>query len=228
MRLPICAPLNKLLDGGLETGCLTNFYGPAGTGKSNIALAAAIAAVRSGKRVAFIDTEGGFSIERLTQMCNGTTNAVTDNIILLKPHDWDSQKETIRKLEKICAKENIGLIVIDSLVALWRIAVTEMNATEVNRELATQLSILANIARNRDIPVLVTNQVYADITTGKIEMSARNIVKWWSKNIIELSHAGRSGIRIATIRKARSQPEDKSVEFEITQNGLREPRFRLF
>lgn len=227
MRLSFCQPLDKLLDGGLEAGCVTNFYGPAGTGKSNIALAAAIAAVRGGKKVVFIDTEGGFSIERLTQMTDGITKSVTDHVILLEPKDWDSQKDTIRKLDKICAKENVGLIIIDSLVALWRITVTDANATEVNRELATQLSILANIARNRGIPILVTNQVYADITTGKIEMSARNIVKWWSKNIIELEHV-RTGCRRATIKKARSQPEDKSIEFEIVQNGLREPRFRLF
>ncbi len=228
MRLPFCVPIDKLLTGGLESGCVTNFYGPSGTGKSNIALSAAIAAVKSGKKVAFVDTEGSFSAERLGQMTNGTAKTVTDNMILLEPKDWESQKETIRKLEKICAKENVGLVVVDSIAALWRITVTDANATEVNRELATQLSVLANIARNRDIPVLITNQVYADITTGKIEMSARNIVKWWSKNIIELSHAGRTGCRLAMIKKARSLPEDKEVQFEIVEDGLREPRFRLF
>jgi len=228
MRLPICAPLDKLLEGGLEAGAITNFYGPSGTGKSNIALLAAIAAVRAGKRVAFIDTEGGFSIERLTQMAEGPANAITDQVILFEPRDWETQKETVRKLDKVCTKENVGLVIVDSIVALWRITVTDANATEVNRELATQLSVLANIARNKAIPVLITNQVYSDLTTGKVEMSARNIVKWWSKNIIELSHAGRTSIRTASIRKARSQAEDKSVEFEIAQNGLREPKFRLF
>ena len=217
--------MNKLLDGGIESGVITNFYGPAGTGKSNIALLAAIAAVKAGKKVVFIDTEGSFANDRLVQMADGTAKNVTDNMILFEPSDWDSQKEAIQKLRDVCIKEDIGLVIVDSIIALWRITVTDDNATEVNRELATQLSVLANIARNLNIPVLITNQVYSDIETGRVEMSARNIVKWWSKNIVELSHAGRTGCRTATIKKARSQPEDKIIEFEIVQNGLQEPAF---
>lgn len=223
MRLPICEPMNKLLDGGIESGVITNFYGPAGTGKSNIALLAAISAVKAGKKVIFIDTEGSFANERLVQMADGASSTVTDRMVLFEPSDWEGQKEAIQKLREICDKEDVGLVIVDSIAALWRITVTDDNATEVNRELATQLSVLANIARNKNIPVLITNQVYSDIETGKVEMSARNIVKWWSKNIVELSHAGRTGCRIATIKKARSQPEDKSVEFEIVQTGLKEP-----
>jgi DNA repair protein RadB len=228
MRLPICDPLNKLLDGGLEMGAITNFYGPPATGKSQIALAAAIAVVNAGKKAIFVDTEGGFSVERLAQMCDGSAKGYTDNIILLEPKNWNEQKESIRKLQKICSREQIGLVIVDSIVALWRLAITDENAAQINRELATQLSILSRVAREQRIPVLITNQVYSDIETGKIEMSGRNIVKWWSKNIIELAHAGRTGCRLATIRKARSLPEDKQVEFQIVADGLKDVRFRFF
>ncbi len=226
MKLSVCAPIDKLLEGGLEHGCITNFYGPPASGKSQVCFCAAVSAIGRGKKVLFVDTEGGFSHERLGQISNGS---VIDNIILLEPKDWEEQKETIRKIEKICKTEPIGLIVIDSIVALWRLAITEKNATEVNRELATQLSLLSKIAREQSIPVLITNQVYADIDSGKIELSSRNIVKWWSKNLIELMHAGRTSCRIARIVKARALPEDKQIEFQIAQDGIREiSKLRLF
>lgn len=224
MKLPVATPIDKLLDGGLEHGCITNFYGPPASGKTNIALLACASALSNGKKVLFIDTEGGFSQERFQQI-NGSQS---DKIILLEPKNWGEQKETIRKIEAICKKESVGLVVVDSVVALWRLAVTEQNATEVNRELATQLSLLSKIAREQRLPVLITNQVYADIETGKIEMSSRNIVKWWSKNLVELIHSGRSNCRIARIARARALPEDRQVEFEITQSGIKEVKFRLF
>ena len=102
------------------------------------------------------------------------------------PKEWEDQKDAMRYLESLCERENAKLLIVDSIIALWRITISEDNASEVNRELATQLSLLSKIARNHDIPVLITNQVYSDIDTGKIEMSCKTIVKWWSKNIVEL------------------------------------------
>ena len=40
------------------------------------------------------------------------------------------------------------------------------------------------------------------------------------KNIIELNLAGRTGHRFAVIKKARALPEDKTIEFKITESGL--------
>lgn len=225
MKLPVCAPIDKLLNGGLESGCITNFYGPSATGKSQIVMQAIVNCINSGKKAVLVDTEGGFSMERLEQVSGNIKNA-SDKIILIEPKEWDEQKAAIRKLDKI--KDTIGLIAVDSVVALWRLTIDEKNAQEINKELAIQLSVLSKISREKNIPVIITNQVYSDIETGRTEMSARNIVKWWSKNIVELGHAGRTGCRFAVIRKARSLPEDKQIEFEICDEGLRETKFRLF
>ncbi len=226
MKLSICAAIDKLLDGGIEGGCITNFYGPSASGKSNIAFVATASALSSGKKVLFVDTEGGFSVERLAQVCNGVSQMIGENIILLEPKNWEEQKEAIKKIEAL--KSGIGLVVVDSITALWRLTVNDQNAQTVNNELACQLSMLSKIAREQNIPVLITNQVYTDIDSGKIELSSKNIVKWWSKNLIELMHAGRSGCRIAIIKRARSLPEDKKIEFEICNEGLKEVKFRIF
>lgn len=227
MKLPVCPPIDKLLEGGLELGCITNFYGPAATGKTNIAKCAVISAINGGRKVVYVDTEGGFSAERLAQMA-GSEKKYTDNIILLEPKSWEEQGNVIRKLQTILKKEPIGLVVVDSIVALWRVTIDDSNHILVNKELATQLSMLSKFAREYQIPILITNQVYAEPETGKIEMSGRNIVKWWSKNIVELMHSGRTSCRIARISRARSLPEDKTVEFQITDSGLKDVKFRIF
>ena len=220
MKFSFNEPFDELLNGGLEIGCITNFYGPPGTAKTQVALLATLATVKQGKKVVFIDTEGGFSIERLEQMYGENIEEILEKIIVFEPKDWEEQKETFKKVEEMCKENGIGLVALDSIVALWRVTITEHNAQEINRELATQLSILSKIARDNKIPVVVTNQVYGDIETGEVTMSCKNIVKWWSKNIIELNLAGRTGHRFATIKKARALPEDKTIEFKITETGL--------
>ena len=60
--------LNNFLNGGYETDVVTTLYGPSGSGKTNICLLAAIEAVQNGKKVIFIDTEGGIAVERIKQI----------------------------------------------------------------------------------------------------------------------------------------------------------------
>jgi DNA repair protein RadB len=228
-RLSIAKPIDELLGGGLENGCITNFYGPSASGKTNVVISAVVACVDSGKRVVFVDTEGSFSLERLEQIGIKEVEHYTDRIVFLNPKDWREQKKSIREVEDACKNEGIGLVVVDSISALWRLTIDDENYQIVNRELATQLSILSKIARDKNIPVLITNQVYDDIVSGRLEISAKNIVKWWSKNLIELMKAGQTSHRYAIIRKARSVEEDKQVEFKLTGKGIEKTSgIRLF
>ena len=59
--------INKLLNGGIDRDIITTVFGAAGTGKSNLAIIAALAAAKRGK-VIFIDTESDLSIERAKQI----------------------------------------------------------------------------------------------------------------------------------------------------------------
>ena len=224
MFIPISKPIDKLLGGGLEKGCITNFYGPPGSGKTQIAMVAAAGISSKGMKVVFIDTEGGFSFERLKQLVDDY-ESVLKRIIIMRVYSWKEQNECISKLPKL---ENIKAVIVDSIVALWRLEINQENAFLINQELAKQLSILARIASEKNIPVLITNQVYSDIETGELELSGRNVVKWWSKNLVELIHSGKSNHRVAIVKKARAVPEGKRVEFEIYEKGLREAKFKLF
>ena len=56
--------LDRLLGGGYEHRVITQIYGEAATGKSTLAVLATVQALRTGRSVVYIDTEG-FSAERL-------------------------------------------------------------------------------------------------------------------------------------------------------------------
>lgn len=223
MRLATNTPLDKLLNGGIENGVITNIYGPAGSGKSNIAICSAIKCAESGKAL-YIDTEGSFSIERFHQL--GGTEKMMKNIIIIEPHSWDEQRREILKLSKIDA----NLIIVDSLVVFYRLELGNDNFQAINKQLATQYSILSSIARSRKIPVLVTNQVYS-FRSGeeeKIELTSRAVAKYWSKALVELKKLDKYNCRLAIVRKHRSVPEGKSIEFEITENKLKEIKLGIF
>ena len=91
----------------------------------------------------------------------------------------------------------------------------------INKSLGQQLSYLAEIARKRNIPVLVTNQVYSDFENkNRVNMVGGDILKYGSKCLIELQslHGNK---RRAVLRKHRSLPEKKAL-FEIKEDGLYE------
>ncbi len=216
--------LDEMLGGGIEYGSLTNLYGPPGSGKTNLAIIASISCVKEGKRVVYIDTEGGFSPERLAQISKDFEN-VWKNILLIEPKTFEEQDKVIRGLEKFL--NNVGLVVLDSLVNLYRLELDEKNFHQVNKKLANQLAILSKISREKDIPVLITNQVYSD--GNGIQPVSRDITKYWSKCLIELVKLEK-GRRVAILKKHRSLPEGREAHFQITQDGIIsvERKFKIF
>lgn len=238
------AELDEWLAGGYETDVITTLYGPAGSGKTNLCLIAATNVALQGKKVIFIDTEGGFSVERLKQL---TSEEVMRNILLLKPTNFDEQREAFNKLlEEL---KNAGLIIVDGMTMLYRLelgtASTEKNEEKVhavNSALARQLRILSEVARKKNIPIIVTNQVYADFArqeevgegeerekqeAERIHMVGGDLLKYWSKCLIELQNLG-SSRKKAIMRKHRSMPQ-KEFTFVINDKGISKAKgFRLF
>lgn len=219
--------LNNLLGGGVESGIITNFYGAAGSGKTNIALQCAVSCIRKGQKAMYLDAEGGFSIERFIQM-NG--KAGLENLILSEPKTFEEQDSMINNIEReLKLEKDIGLIIVDSIVALYRLDLHRERIQEVNRILSRQFATLSKIARENKIPVIVTNQVYSDFDSGNLELVGRDIPKYFSKCLVFLEKIG-TGRRKATLMKHRSRPEGISAEFEIQNGGLFDTskKFKLF
>ncbi len=215
LRLP--EPLHALLD-GIDFSALTNFYGAPGTGKTNVCLLASLECVKNGGRVIYIDTEGGFSTQRMSQL-TPEIEKVLGKIQLIEPKDFKGQGDIIRSLDK----KGADLIVLDSAAALYRLeyADPDKEALKANRELSRQMSILSGIARNKKIPVIVTSHTYKNWDNDNNEIVGGDSVKYWSKVLVFLERTGKMGERNATVIKHRWIPEGKSVRFVLTQDGIK-------
>ncbi len=228
--------LNKFLSGGYETDIITTIYGPGGSGKSNFCMIAATSQARKGNKVIFIDTEGGFSVDRFKQIHQGEKLEIEDslqNILLLKPTSFVEQEKAFDQMLVHLKNKSISLIIIDSIAMLYRLELGEAIGSKdskkisaVNRKLANQLRTLNEIARKQNIPVIVTNQVYSSFSPNiedkkfekQVSMVGGDLLKYWSKCLIELqTHSGR---RKLILKKHRSLPI-KELAFEIINTGIR-------
>jgi DNA repair protein RadB len=226
--------LNRWLDGGYEKGVITLLYGPAASGKSNFVTLASCHQAKKNKKILFIDTEGSLSIDRVSQISGGLPEYVLKNIVILKPTNFTEQKNAFQTLLKEIKKsENLGMIVVDSITMLYRLELAEAkkkgleHVRSLNTDLVQQVRSLYEIARKKEIPILITGQVYneflneEDWLSGKeagVNVVGGDILKYWSKCIIELQ--SKNSKKKATIRKHRSLPE-KELNFEICNEGIK-------
>jgi DNA repair protein RadB len=211
---------DTLLAGGYEAGILTTIYGPSGAGKTTVCLLAAISMIRAGKKVLFIDTEGGFSTVRFQQLLPGVAlSSCLDHLFLFKPLSFADQFKIIAQVKELM-NERIGLIVVDSISMLYRIELAKHDhAKGSNADLGLQLFSLSTIARTYNIPILLTSQVYADFDEkDKVKVVGGDILKYGSKCLVELEKY--KSVRKATVVKHRSLPETKSVLFQIVELGF--------
>ena len=226
--------LNKWLEGGYETDVITMFAGPPGSGKTNFCILSACSQAKDNKKVIFIDTEGGFSIERVKQIVGEENQEkILENIFLIEPTNFEEQKKCFFKLLEQIKKEQVGLIVVDGMAMLYRLELgdaiqskDDLKIKKANREVAIQMRILAEISRKKKIPILITNQVYSGFVSeedwkkglkGETNIVGGDLFKYWSKCIIELKNEG--GRKKAILLKHRSLKE-KEMDFEIRNEGV--------
>ena len=203
------------LEGGYEEGVITTFYGPSGMGKTTACLLSAISASKEGK-IIFIDTEGGFSAERVKQLTPAYKD-VLERIFLMTPTNFEEQKQCIENLHRNFPK-GVNLLVCDTISSLYRIERADDNRG-LNSELGRQLGKLLELARTKKIPVVLTNQVYSDFDDKtKVKMVGGDIFTYNSKCLIELHRTSENG-RKASLRKHRWLPE-RETEFEIVHEGI--------
>ena len=217
-RLPTgSGVLDNLLGGGFETGTITQIFGEPASGKTNICLQLAINTIRSGKKVIYIDTEG-FSVERFRQIAGEETEKLAKEMMIFTAYSFEDQYSAVKESEKL-AKHDVGLIILDSATAFYRVELESRDSMMLKRELANQVTILLGLARKYGLAVVITNQIYMDVDKEELRAVGGNMLEHISKAIVQLSRTG-VGTRMAVIRKHRSMAEGLSAEFKITANGV--------
>jgi DNA repair protein RadB len=209
--------LDGLLGGGFEVRTITQFYGEPASGKSTLCMIAAVACLRAGHPVVFIDSEG-FSIERFRQIAGADTEKIAEHLFLFEPIDFEHQGTMIAEVDTVLRTHKPGLLVMDSATALYR---TDLEKGRDSIQMLTRQMIqLLGYSRRYNIPVIITNQVYMDTIKNTYFGLGGTALEHISKVIIRLEKTARPGFRRARLVKHRSQPEGAFFDFEITGDGI--------
>lgn len=222
-KIPSNSSLDALLGGGFEKGVITQIFGPPSSGKSNITLTLAVNVAKNNRKVIYIDTEGGISIDRIKQISGPDFTNVANNIIVFEPTNFLEQNDNLKAIEVWLRKNHndVDLIILDSAVALYR--VDDMKSSKLNKELGKQMGVLSKIARRYDVAVVLTNQIYNAFDeegNNDIRAVGGTILQYWSKVILQLERSDEINKRIATLKRHRSIPEGKQAMFSITSRGI--------
>ncbi|MHA1734637.1 MAG: DNA repair and recombination protein RadA [Promethearchaeota archaeon] len=161
--------LDKILGGGVSTGRITEVAGAFKSGKTclahTIAVTAQLPREQGGieKGVAFIDTENTFSrakVERTARRFGIDPLAALSRIYHVKVFSSDHQLQMVRNAEAIIDSNDVGLLIVDSLMALFRAEYVGIGSLAARQQvLNTLIHDLSRIAEVHDIAILLTNQV---------------------------------------------------------------------
>jgi DNA repair protein RadB len=207
--------IDKILP-NITQDTITTVYGPPACGKTTLMFQYIITCIKEQKKVIFIDTEGGFSVERMYQL--GATREDLENIIRFNPKSFEEQQKVILQLnQQIRNDKTIGLIIIDSLVMLYRLKLGDA-PQKINSELGEQLRMLTQISRNFNIAIIATNQMYQDFETKEGRMVGGNVIHYWSKTIVELVKEGLD--TKAVLKKHKFIESGHEIYYTIKNSGL--------
>lgn len=212
--------LNELLGGGYNCSEINMIYGPAASGKTTACFLAAIVIAKKGKKVLFLDTERGFSVERVKQLVGEDYKRIIENIFVLNISSFDEQKKQFLRLFSVVAEGDFDLIVVDTLGAHYRRALKE-NVYVVNKEMDAEFNVLRDIAKKSRAGVLVTNQVYADFKEkDKVEIVGGNMFRNWSGVLLELKEFSEGKRGVVLVKSGGKVVKEKELVFKIEERGF--------
>jgi len=224
--------LDGLLGGGLETQTITEFYGAYGSGKSQVCHQLCVNVQLPPERgglggaALYVDTENTFRTERIVQMARHLgldPEEVAKNIIYAEAYTSDHQMFLLDNADEIIKKNNVRLIIVDSLTSHFRSEYLgrEMLARRQQR-LNKHMHKLIRLARAFNTVAVVTNQVMAkpDAFFGNaVHPIGGHIVAHTSNTRIFLRKASRGPVRIARLVACPYLPEGEEI-FKVTEGGL--------
>jgi DNA repair protein RadB len=222
-----CKAIDRALDGGIPLRNVSLIYGEAETGKTTLAMQCATNCARHGYKTLFVDCDGTFSAQRLSQIASEDFKEIADLIILVKPNSFREQTTLIDQLTNYITA-NFGLVVFDTITSLYRAKVAEDSGEtfKLNRELNRQLASLAQIARTQNIAILATSQVRSSFKeTFSVEPVGTRVLKFWADTIIALKPTEQSQVIRAILEKTPKKTKDiqpLTSYLKIEKTGMHE------
>ncbi|KAH7574500.1 hypothetical protein JRO89_XS03G0303700 [Xanthoceras sorbifolium] len=226
--------LDKVLEGGIETGSITEIYGEFRSGKTQLCHTLCVTCQLpldqgggEGKAM-YIDAEGTFRPQRLLQIAErfGLNGAdVLENVAYARAYNTDHQSRLLLEAASMMVETRFALMIVDSATALYRTDFSgrgELSARQMH--LAKFLRSLQKLADEFGVAVVITNQVVAQVDGSAIFAGPQ--IKPIGGNI--MAHA--STTRLA-LRKGRGEERickvisspclaEADARFQISTEGV--------
>ncbi|KAG9188083.1 hypothetical protein G6011_02006 [Alternaria panax] len=245
--------LDAVLGGGFQTMSISEVFGEFRCGKTQLSHTMSVitqlpkdmggaegkvAYIGTSNVAAFdfsnvgLDTEGTFRPERIAQIAERfgvDPETAQDNITYARAVNSEHQMELLNKVAEFFVSNEYRLLIIDSIMALFRVDYTgrgELN--ERQQKLNQFLSKLTHVAEEFNVAVLLTNQVQSDPGASALFAGADgrkpiggHILAHASATRI-LLRKGRGEERVAKIQDSPDMPE-KEATYIITNGGINDP-----
>lgn len=225
---------DNLLGGDIETKSITEVCGEFGTGKTQLCYTASIMVQQDYSNgglkgnALYIDTENTFRPERvesISRFRNLNPIKVLDNIIVAKAYSSSHYELILTESSKLIDSYNIKLMVIDSIISLYRSEFIGLSAlSERQQRLNKLIHSIMRIAETFEIAVLLTNQVQGapdSIFDGNsLKAAGGNIMAHSTTYRIFLRKSGRN--RIARMIDSPYHAESDAI-FTISDDGISDP-----
>jgi circadian clock protein KaiC len=210
------AELDQLLGGGIETGSSTLVLGPAGTGKSLVAITNVVAAVKRGEKAALFvfDEELGLLFDRMKKMNIDFAAMRASGHLIVEQVDAAelSPGEFAHRVRRQIDEHDIKTVVIDSLNG-YQAAMPEENS------LVLHMHELLQYLNRRGAATFMTVAQHGLVG----DMKAPIDVTYLADTVILLRYFESSGsVRraISVIKKRTGNHEDTIREYRIDNRGL--------
>lgn len=222
---------DKLMDGGFETGAITECFGEFGCGKTQIGHILAVNILRDDPDAVavYIDTENTFRPERIKQLAEGAginPDDALNRIMVARAYNSDHQMLLAEKVESLITEQQkkVKLVVVDSLTSHFRAEfIGRGTLAERQQKLNRHMHALSKLACSQNICVYVTNQVMAkpDQFFGDPTTAIGGHVVAHASTFRIYLRKGKKGSRVAKLIDAPNL-EDGEALFEVTTPGLRD------
>jgi len=110
--------------------------------------------------------------------------------------------------------------VLDSATMLYRLAFGMEGEDAARQSLSSQLATLLHSALETGVPVLMTNQVWRDVSSSTFEPIGGSFVNHVAKTTLRLERL-KEGWRRMVLMKHRSLPEGGRADFLLAPEGIR-------
>ena len=227
------AELDKLLEGGIETGSITELFGEFRTGKTQLCHTLCVTCQMpvteggaEGKAV-YIDTEGSFRPKRLEQIAErfGLDPTVAlENVAYARAQNSEHQMELLKTAAAIMSQDRYSLVIVDSATALYRTDyMGRGELSERQMQMGQFLRQLTRLAEEFGVAVVITNQVVANpdgmsFAKDSTKPIGGNIIAHASTTRLRL-RKGRGENRICTVFDSPTLPE-ADAQFAVGPQGV--------